>query len=73
MAGFDQGFVRLRAAAFAAAMTALALMPQQSVAQDSEEETAEAAIEEIVVVGHSGLRDGSKVLASTTLPESFAG
>ena len=27
----------------------------------------------IVVVGHSGLRDGSKVLASTTLPDSFAG
>ncbi len=27
----------------------------------------------IVVVGHSGLRDGSKVLASATLPDSFAG
>jgi len=29
--------------------------------------------ESIVVVGHSGLRDGSKVLASTTLPDSFIG
>ncbi len=27
----------------------------------------------IVVVGHSGLRDGSKVLASNTIPERFAG
>lgn len=27
----------------------------------------------IVVVGHSGLRDGSKVLASNTLPDSFIG
>jgi len=29
--------------------------------------------ESVVVVGHSGLRDGSKVLASTTLPDSFSG
>ena len=29
--------------------------------------------EEVVVVGHSGLRDGSKVLASNTLRDSFAG
>ena len=29
--------------------------------------------EEIVVVGQSGLRDGSKVLASSRLAESFAG
>ena len=29
--------------------------------------------ESIVVVGHSGLRDGSKVLASTTLAERFSG
>jgi membrane fusion protein (multidrug efflux system) len=29
--------------------------------------------EEIVVVGHAGLRDGSKVLASNTLPDSFSG
>jgi len=29
--------------------------------------------EEIVVVGHSGLRDGSKVLASNRIPENFAG
>ena len=29
--------------------------------------------EEIVVVGHSGLRDGSKVLASNTIKDSFAG
>ena len=29
--------------------------------------------EEIVVVGHSGLRDGSRVLASNTLQDSFAG
>jgi membrane fusion protein (multidrug efflux system) len=29
--------------------------------------------EEIVVVGHSGLRDGSKVLASSTIQDSFAG
>ena len=29
--------------------------------------------ETIVVVGHSGLRDGSKVLASNTLPDSFSG
>jgi len=27
----------------------------------------------IVVVGHTGLRDGSRVLASTTLPDSFSG
>ena len=29
--------------------------------------------EEIVVVGHSGLRDGSKVLASNAIKDSFAG
>ena len=29
--------------------------------------------EQIVVVGHGGLRDGSKVLASSTLPDSFSG
>ncbi len=29
--------------------------------------------EQVVVVGHSGLRDGSKVLASKTLPDSFTG
>ena len=29
--------------------------------------------EEIVVVGHSGLRDGSKVLASNQIPDSFTG
>ncbi|MGI9249089.1 MAG: efflux RND transporter periplasmic adaptor subunit [Woeseiaceae bacterium] len=29
--------------------------------------------EEIVVIGHAGLRDGSKVLASNTLPDSFSG
>ena len=29
--------------------------------------------EEIVVVGHSGLRDGSKVLASNRIPDNFAG
>ena len=29
--------------------------------------------EEIVVVGQSGLRDGSKVLASNTLKDSYAG
>lgn len=29
--------------------------------------------ESIVVVGHSGLRDGSKVLASNILPDSFSG
>ncbi|MEJ2128519.1 MAG: efflux RND transporter periplasmic adaptor subunit [Woeseiaceae bacterium] len=29
--------------------------------------------EEIVVVGHSGLRDGSKVLASNTIQDSFTG
>jgi hypothetical protein len=27
----------------------------------------------IVVVGHSGLRSGSKVLASNTIPDRFAG
>ena len=30
-------------------------------------------IEEIVIVGHAGLRDGSKVLASNTLPDSISG
>lgn len=29
--------------------------------------------EEIVVIGHSGLRDGSKVLASTRNTDSFTG
>jgi membrane fusion protein (multidrug efflux system) len=29
--------------------------------------------EEIVIVGHSGLRDGSKVLASNRIPDSFTG
>lgn len=29
--------------------------------------------EQIVVVGHGGLHDGSKVLASNTLPDSFSG
>lgn len=29
--------------------------------------------EEVVVVGHTGLRDGSKVLASSALPDSFSG
>ena len=32
-----------------------------------------AGDEEIVVVGHSGLRDGSKVLASNTTQDSYAG
>jgi multidrug efflux pump subunit AcrA (membrane-fusion protein) len=27
----------------------------------------------VVVVGHSGLRDGSKVFAANTIPESFTG
>jgi membrane fusion protein (multidrug efflux system) len=29
--------------------------------------------EQIVIIGHNGLRDGSKVLASNTLPGSFSG
>lgn len=29
--------------------------------------------EQIVVIGHSGLHDGSRVLASNTLPDSFSG
>lgn len=29
--------------------------------------------DEVVIVGHSGLRDGSKVLASNTLPDGFSG
>jgi membrane fusion protein (multidrug efflux system) len=29
--------------------------------------------EQIVIIGHNGLRDGSKVLASSTLPDSFSG
>ncbi len=29
--------------------------------------------EQVVIVGHGGLRDGSKVLASSTIPDSFSG
>jgi iron complex outermembrane receptor protein len=51
MAGLDQEFLSLRAAALAAALATSSLMPQQSAAQDSGEETADEAIEEIVVIG----------------------
>jgi iron complex outermembrane receptor protein len=51
MAGLDQEFLSLRAAALAAALATWSLMPQQSAAQDSGEETADEAIEEIVVIG----------------------
>jgi len=48
---------------------------ETGIASDSQVEILSglAEDEEIVVVGHSGLRDGSKVLASNRIPDSFAG
>ena len=56
------------------ALTAL-VMPSLVLAQDEsdDEEEAEGVFEEVVVVGQSGLRDGSKVAASNKRLDSYTG
>ena len=51
MAGFRSESVHFRSVAIVAAWASCALLPQQSPAQATEEETADETIEEIVVIG----------------------
>ena len=76
MAGFDHESLHLRAAAFAAALAACALIPQQSAAQDSEEGTADETIEEIVVTAayrEQGLQDVPVSISAVTGDSDLGG